>query len=355
MRIVLNNKVQIVSLYSVVHFFVDLSCAVLVSAIVFPKAGNSESAFWIILLYNFFAFATQLPFGIIADKADKNGLCAAFGCILVALGLIFSNFGIASCIIAGIGNSLFHIGGGIDVLNISDRKATHSGIFVSTGALGIFLGSKAAAIKNINYILVFLVAIMAILAALIFVLFKKNRASVRNAQIVFPDLDLISYIIIVCLAMTVCLRSYVGLILNYEWKGNGILSLLFIFGVVFGKMLGGVFGDRFGFLKTSVISLSVSSICFIFSFKQPIIGIMAILLFNMTMPITLTALSNLLYNNKGMAFGILSFSLFIGFLPTFLIRKDYLFNEIGLFSLCTASLLLLFAGLKLSDSKRNKI
>lgn len=49
-----------------------------------------------------------------------------------------SRFGITSCLIAGIGNAMFHIGGGIDVLNISDKKATLSGIFVSTGALGIF-------------------------------------------------------------------------------------------------------------------------------------------------------------------------------------------------------------------------
>ena len=124
------NK-KIIGIYSIIHFIVDLACAILVSNLVTQKMGININLFIAILLYNFFAFAVQLPIGIIADKINKNAICSAIGCILVAIAFGFTNFGIISCIIAGIGNAMFHVGGGIDVLNISNKKATPSGIFVS--------------------------------------------------------------------------------------------------------------------------------------------------------------------------------------------------------------------------------
>ena len=133
------NK-RIIGIYSLIHFIVDLACAVLVTNLVTSKMGIGNGLFISIIIYNFFAFAMQLPIGIIADKINKNAICSAIGCLIVALGFCFANYGIIACLIAGIGNAMFHVGGGIDVLNISNRKATPSGIFISTGAMGIFLG-----------------------------------------------------------------------------------------------------------------------------------------------------------------------------------------------------------------------
>ena len=61
------NK-KIVGVYSIIHFIVDLGCSILVSNLVTQKMGTSINLFIAILLYNFFAFAVQLPIGIIADK-----------------------------------------------------------------------------------------------------------------------------------------------------------------------------------------------------------------------------------------------------------------------------------------------
>ena len=119
-------------------------------------------------------------------------------------------------------------------------------------------------------------------------------------------------IVITCLIITVCIRSYVGLIISFEWKSEFYLAFISILAVVLGKMLGGIIGDKTTFLKVSIVSLGVSAIAFPFAFNNSFIGIIAILLFNMTMPITLICLVNLLNNNKGMAFGILTFALFIG-------------------------------------------
>ena len=337
------NK-KIIGIYSFIHFVVDLACAILVTNLVTQKMGQNSNLFIAILIYNFFAFAMQFPIGIIADKVNKNAICSAIGCVLVAIAFGFSNFGVISCTIAGIGNGMFHIGGGIDVLNISNKKATPSGIFVSTGAMGIFLGSQSLSIGfDKFYIIIFLLIFSALLLIWLYNQIKNN---VKNEQIIVPKLNVNAKIAIICLILTVCIRSYVGLILSFEWKGNFILAILSIFAVVFGKMLGGIIGDRIGFNKISIISLAVSAICFIFAFSKPFLGILAMLFFNMTMPVTLTALSNILNNNKGMAFGLLTLALFIGSIPKFFgIGIDIIFTQIGLCFITIISLIILVIGI----------
>lgn len=337
------NK-KIVSIYSAIHFIVDLSCAVLVSNYITQKMGHGTQLFIAILIYNFFAFAMQLPIGIIADKINKNAICSAIGCILVAVAFGIANSGIVACVIAGIGNAMFHVGGGIDVLNISNKKATLSGIFVSTGAMGIFLGAKSTLISFDKYYLVILILLIS--SASLFWLYKKIKDKSINEEVIIPKINTNEIIAIICLIFTVIVRGYVGLILSFEWKSNFILALISILAVVIGKMLGGIIGDKIGFMKTSLISLGVSAFMFIFAFNNSIIGILAILFFNMTMPITLTALSNILYRNKGMAFGLLTFALFIGAIPVFFGYTKNIFNPIGLFVTTIISAIILYIGIK---------
>ena len=335
------NK-KIVGIYSIIHFVVDLGCSILVSNLVLQKMGLGINLFIALLLYNFFAFAVQLPIGIIADKVNKNAICSAIGCLLVAIAFGFSKFGIISCIIAGIGNAMFHVGGGIDVLNISNKKATPSGIFVSTGAMGIFLGGKSASIGFNKYYIVILMLLISAIS--LFWLYNQIKGKVNNSEIKTIKLSKNEWIAIICIFITVCIRSYVGMILSFAWKSTFIFALLSVLGVVFGKILGGIIGDKIGFEKIS-ISLLISAICFIFSFTNPVIGIIAILLFNMTMPITLICLSNILDNNKGLAFGLLTLALFVGAIPTF-VGYNQLFTKIGLFVITLISSIILYIALK---------
>jgi len=337
-------KRKIVSIYSLIHFIVDLSCAILVTNLVTQKMGLGEKLFIAIIIYNFFAFAVQLPVGIIADKVNKNALCSAIGCLLVAAAYAFSSYGVIACIIAGIGNSMFHVGGGIDVLNISEHNASLSGIYVSTGAMGIFLGSMSAKFGFTKYYIIVLILIIS--AILLYWLYSQIKDKVSNVEMIIPKLSANEIVAIACLIFTVCIRSYVGLILSFEWKTNMILAVLAIFAVIFGKMLGGIIGDRIGFKKISVISLSISSVLFLFAFNTPIAGILAILFFNMTMPITLTALSNILDNNRGMAFGLLTLALFVGSVPSFFGIGASIFSPIGLFVITFISLVVLYIGIK---------
>ena len=86
--------------------------------------------------------------------------------------------------------------------------------------------------------------------------------------------------------------------------------------VVLGKALGGFFGDRYGYMKTSVVSLMISLVCFVFSFNYWLAGVVGLLCFNMTMPLTLTAIASVSNQKYGFSFGLTTFALAIGFIPT---------------------------------------
>ena len=337
-------KRLIVFIYSIIHFVVDLSCATLVLGVLSPKIDSITTGFMVILLYDFFAFATQFPIGVIADKINKNAILSAIGCLIIIVAYGISKYVILASIIAGIGNALFHVGGGIDVLNISKKRATLPGIFVSTGAMGIFLGSKLGKVGMSKYYILIISLLLSIIVLLW--LFNAIKDDIKNEFVIIPKLDNNKVIAILCLIITVAIRSYVGLILVFDWKNTFVLALISIFAIVFGKMIGGIIGDRIGFIPISFISLGVASILFLFSFNSAIIGILAIFFFNMTMPITLTAIANILPNNKGMAFGILSFSLFIGLVPALFDNKLLLFNPVGLFTITIISAIILYIGIK---------
>ena len=125
----------------------------------------------------------------------------------------------------------------------------------TTGALGIFLGSKITNINfNINYFTIFILLLSTI--ALIW-LYTQTKNKLNNEKIIVPSINKKEFIVIICLIVTVCIRSYVGLILSFSWKSNYVLALLFVLGVILGKMFGGILGDRFGFIKVSVYSYTL--------------------------------------------------------------------------------------------------
>ena len=134
------------------------------------------------ILYNFCAFALQMPFGVILDmlqirleqrahfyiklqldQADampeyKNWLATKdffaienkkqmLCLIIVAVGLLFTILGtVTHPVILGIGNALFHIGGGVGTIHEDTAKNWNGkglGVFVAPGALGLYLGNKA--------------------------------------------------------------------------------------------------------------------------------------------------------------------------------------------------------------------
>ena len=330
-----------ISVYSAVHFLVDFACAFLM----FRFIAKTPDGYLCVLLYNFCAFAMQMPLGIIADKLNRNYLFAATGCVLTAAAYGFVGIPAAAAVVIGVGNGMFHIGGGIDVLNISEEKSGALGVFVSPGAFGVYFGTlfgRGNSLPAAPIILTLLIAV-----GLIFNARRVQCGTYReNAAFSLEGVDFRRvFIAIVCLFLVVCLRSYAGLTLNFPWKGAGYWGIVLVCAVVFGKTLGGFAADRFGAVRTALLSLSIAALLFLFS-EIPLPGVTAVFLFNMTMPITLWAMAKIFPGAKGCSFGLLTFGLFLGFLPVYLNIMPPP-NGYWLFALAAAvSLALILIGLR---------
>ena len=75
--------------------------------------------------------------------------------------------------------------------------------------------------------------------------------------------------------------------------------------------------DAVGPRRAAGWSLALAAALYLFS-GHAAPGLLAVFLFNMTMPMTLWAAARVLPGAKGFAFGLLTFALFIGYLPVYL-------------------------------------
>lgn len=311
------SNIRILSAVSTAHFCVDFACIFLVTALL-PVTN------WLFyaVLYNICAFGLQLPLGILADLRQKQLPLAIGGCLLVALSFLLQLFSpLWGCIAAGIGNGLFHIGGGVAVMRAFPKRAAPLGVFVSPGALGVFFGVTCAGYRGGGMIAG--ISLLIVMAVILFFLRRDEGVKTFHPGVSLKKVSFVGGLGVLLLFLAVVLRSYLGLMFGFSWKVGFWLPLLFIFGVAAGKAFGGFFGDRFGLIPTALASLTLSAVLFLFAESYPLCGILAVCFFNMTMPLTLFAIGEILGDAKGFAFGLTTFALFLGTLPTLLPSLNY--------------------------------
>ena len=230
----MRGRLTRLTVYSASHFLVDFGCALLI----FRTVSASGDPTVLFILYNYCAFALQMPVGLLADKLNRNALMAAAGCALVALGCAFSAVPLAAAAISGVGNALFHVGGGVDVLDDSEGKASSLGVFVSPGAAGLFLGTMlgkgGASLWIVN-------AAMALAAFSILLTAKKTDCLVsHNAPVSFKGMRKFDVLLpALCLFFVVIIRSFAGMTMGFAWKGEGYWGVAALAAVVLGKTAGG--------------------------------------------------------------------------------------------------------------------
>ena len=277
------KKARWISVYSAAHFAVDFACAFFM----FSRFHQEVNWYLLMLIYNFCAFAMQMPLGLGADCIGRERIVTVIGCILTACAFGLGEWPVPAVIGLGLGNACFHVGGGWDVLKHAEGKDSMLGVFIAPGALGIYLGTLIG--KKSGDMSGGFAAAVAFALFVSAVLLYRLRYGGRETAAADGHRDKgrktlcgTNLLGITCLFLTVCLRSYMGLIQNFLWKEEGYWGMI-------------------------LYCLS----------GNPLAGAAAVLLFNMTMPVTLGALTRMLPKTKGFAFGTLSFALFLGYLPSY--------------------------------------
>lgn len=312
----MKNKIGVVSIYSLCHFMVDFVCAIFILGKL-PYIANTNNEFIIsVIVYNFFAFASQVLLGYILDKFKNYKYIAIIGICFVGLCYLinFNNIFILATLV-GIGNALFHLEGGVNIYSLSDRKAFLNGLFVAPGALGIFLGTTFHDEIIITYLPLILIIISIVL---LFLVQKReiDKELEENKKDNFNNFSIA--LIVILIGISIIVRSIGGSAIIYTWKSGFTLGFIYTISIVIGKAFGGLLADKFGLLKVALISLTCSAICLILGYNVHIFAYIGILLFNIPMPITLTILENTLTKKIACAVGLNTMFLFIGYLICFI-------------------------------------
>lgn len=309
-------------IYSALHMLVDGLCALGM----YGHFSKAADGYFQILIYNFFAFAMQLPIGAVLDEIiTRRGredlasyLCMLAGVICTGVGFFTWPW------LLGLGNALFHVGGGVGVIaedNRNDWKGIALGIFVAPGALGLFVGAQLVGLEasdRITSIAWVIMAVMVVLSLLqaINIQGRKKGNQITELSGGLADAEKYAPALIASCFFVVVLRSYAGMSISFPWKLGLLSGLAAVIAVVLGKALGGILSAGFGMKLVIIVSLSISALAYVFSGNM-ICGILALLCFNMTMPITLYLLVSNFSRYKGTMFGLLTFGLFLGFLPKY--------------------------------------
>lgn len=317
------QKALLIGTYGLIHGFVDFCCA----AMLFSFLGKVEIVFLLQLaiIYNSLAFGLQFIFGLAADKFKRYDGFAIFGCLLLIFGIILYKNPLAAMILMGIGNALFHVGGGVITLEAGNGRAKLSGLFVAPGAVGLFLGTLLSSIKGFNSIWLGFLPLIGI-ALMLFIQPKYEVQKIYKNEANTP-----AYILIILLILiSICIRSFVGLGYDFAAKNSMPLLFTFVFAIALGKAVGGFLSDKFGMFNVAVIGLLLSIPLLKYGFI-PQLAILGMFFFNLTMPITMTALANMMPKFKGFSFGLTTLALLIGYLPVmceYKVSQSMLFFEI---------------------------
>jgi FSR family fosmidomycin resistance protein-like MFS transporter len=315
---------NILAVYGVSHFFADACCAALLTDIRLAGIYTDERVAYLYILYNFLAFAAQVPLGLIADALGKPRHFAAAGICLLVVSIVMISLntnGLPPEVVvltAGIGNAMFHLGGGVVSLSLDSGRAAAPGIFVAPGAVGLFAGYQLAASGMSGYTRAAAAIAGCVLASAVYR--AECPEIVRPGRAVDNDagLGLLLCPAVFFILGSIAVRSMLGLSFPFPWKGgspSGAFMLALAAGS--GKALGGFLADRFGFIRTCVTALLLSIPLLAAGAAHPAAGIAGCALFQMTMPVTLLACVDI-FRGLALSFGMTCLAIFCGALPVLL-------------------------------------
>lgn len=321
----MSRIVKSMSIYSICHFLVDFVSCLFVLGVCPQFCCDADGFFQDkiyvleVIIYNFFAFAFQVPMGYLMDKYKVYKYVGIIGFCLIGICYVlgFGNPILLSSIV-GIGNGLFHLEGGVNAYNNSKGKAFLNGFFVAPGTWGIFLGTFFYSTIATTFLPILLIGLAIVL--LLFVqkdkvkFVEEEQEKIAQKGMPFKMHDVLSIALLI--GVSIIVRSIGGGAIKYTWKPADVFWIGFVYSsfVLAGKMFGGFIADRFGLKKTLVVALSLACMSLLLGFKYPVFGYLGIFLFNIPMSITLLLLEKC--NTKYLAtmVGSNTLFLFIGYL-----------------------------------------
>ena len=311
-------------LYFYIHFIVEIVCFFYLT-----KVTKGSMVVWLIpFIYDGLAFVPQALIGYTSDKFPKIDISLIGVLLLMATYIYYGitlKYSLISLIILCLGNCFLHVAGAEYTLKNSNGKLSNSAIFVAGGSFGVISG-KLLASTNLNPLVLLILIVSIIPVSLLTKMFKTNEENAHKFNYVKDNIN--PYIVVLIAFLVVIIRGYMGYGIPTSWNKTTIQTVLLFVTMGIGKALGGILSDKFGIRKIAILStlLAIPFLCF--GNKLMIISLIGVMMFSMTMSITLAILVSVLKDSPGLAFGITTIGLFLGTAPIFFIKISMVANII---------------------------
>lgn len=207
-----------------------------------------------VLVYNFLAFALQLPLGVALDAVPcLVRRSFAVGCGFVCAAALASAAGAHGWFVlavACVGNALFHLSAGKQVLDAHGGRSGPIGLFISTGALGLLAGrlgmERWATAASVTF------AVALVVCATVAWRRREWQAATGGTSVV----PVAGMLILVGLFALITWRGWAGLEASRITAAAGTAVLLACAAATWGgKAVGGYLAERAGRWPTLAVSV----------------------------------------------------------------------------------------------------
>lgn len=311
-----SNRIGI--LYFFIHFIIEITSFYIVSLYT-----DSNLVWMLALMYDFFAFVPQGLFGYLKDKGLKINF-AITGMFLSTISLIMIYFNLNATLVIlvlSIGNCMVHIEGAETTLKSSNGRMTPSAIFVSGGSFGVLTG-KLLAMYKVSIPIIIVINALMLIPILICNRYESEISDKKLESYHFSNKKINSKTIITLAVFVVIVRAYMGYGIPTTWNKTLVQTILLYCSMGIGKAMGGILIDSIGIKKTALLSTIGSLPFLVFGNNIMTISLIGIMMFSMTMAITLGIIVSELKKYPGVAFGFTTLGLFLGSLPVFVFRVN---------------------------------
>ena len=306
-------------LYFYIHFVTELICFFAL----YRYTENAPVTWLLFFAYDMLAFAPQSIIGYVSDKFPKLVFSIA-GLLLMSLALIVQRYTeliFTSLVLLCIGNAFVHVNGAEVTLRSADGHLSPSAVFVSGGSFGVVSGRLLSSMDIPLWPLILLAA-SAIPFALLAQTYVDMPAGIddRCKSFRYSSKKISRYMIIILAVLVVMIRGYMGYGIPTSWRKTTLQTILLFVFMGMGKALGGILSDIIGIRKVAFISVIIALPLLLFGDQNMYVSLIGVMMFSMTMSVTLAILVSVLPRTPGLAFGFTTIGLFLGTAPIFFFR-----------------------------------
>lgn len=316
----LNDNYRSGLLYFYVHFVTEVICFYVLSRYM----GNRAELWLIFLTYDMLAFVPQSVIGFFSDRFPRVPLGAiGLGLLALSIGLFVAvDNPYVSLVVLCLGNCLVHVNGAETTLRTAHGKLSGSAIFVSGGSFGVVTGKLMAKAGWASWpLLIFiLTALPPAIYAQRYISDAEVPYTMQCRDFRYAKTGIPKGIVIAMAVAIVSVRGFMGYGIPTSWNKTVVQTVMLFSFMGLGKALGGILADRLGFRKTALLSTFLAAPLLMAGDNRMTVSLIGVMLFSMTMAITLGLLVSVLPKTPGLAFGWTTIGLFMGSVPVFFFK-----------------------------------